>query len=156
MAHALVYSIAVKYDMELLKVLADRKFRNVDCCTAWKCEDFPEIVDTVFETTPDTDQGLRVAVTHICADHIDEALASEKWNAFFEENGAIGLSIFKVDRQKSKAEARMVSDALSEIALQSSSVTSRFYVDETRSLFVLILCCYISVLSSWVFLRYVI
>lgn len=114
MANALVYSIADKYDIERLKVLARSRFRNVDCCTAWHCEEFPNVVAAVFDTTPDTDRELRDTVVHICARHIDEALASETWNDFFRENAAMGVSIFKVARQKSNAEARVLAGALAD------------------------------------------
>lgn len=114
MANALVYSIADKYDIERLKALAKRRFRNVDCYAAWHCEDFPKVVATVFDTTPDTDRELRDTVIHICARHIDEALACETWNEFFEDNCTIALSIFKVARQQSKAEARVLAVALAD------------------------------------------
>lgn len=114
MANALVYSIADKYDIDRLKAFARSRFNDGGCCEMWNCENFREVVTTVFDTTPDSDQGLRSDVVESCADHIDKALTSEMWNEFFAENGAIALEVFKFARQNSNAEIAMLLKALAE------------------------------------------
>ena len=102
MSHVRVYALAEKYDIEGLKRLAAV---NVDeIADGHMCEDFPAIVAAVFETTPSSDHGLRDVVSRICANHIDEVLASETWKETLATNGEIGLAIFKLARQKSVAE----------------------------------------------------
>ena len=95
MANTRVYAIAEKYDIGPLKWLASDKFREVGYCDAWKCENFSNVVLEVFNSTPDWDVLLRGVVSHICARHVDDLLASERWKQLLVENGAIGLSILK-------------------------------------------------------------
>ena len=99
-AVALVYSIADKYDIKDLKVLAKAEFELL-APTVWSCQDYPNIVAQIFDTTPDTDMGLRDAVGLVCAEHIDEVLASETWGELLSDNGTIGWVILKCVRQRS-------------------------------------------------------
>ena len=100
MAHTLVYSIADKYDIKGLKVLAKAKFEYL-ARVAWSCGDYLAVVAQVFDTTPDTDMGLRDIVGLECAEHIDELLASEAWGELLSNNGTIGRVILKIVRQRS-------------------------------------------------------
>ena len=127
MVDTLVYSLADKYDIKGLKVLARFNFRRVDCCTAWQCEDFLNIVRAVLNTTPDNDSGLRDMVSCICARHIDEVLADETWNDFLADNGALGLSIFKVARQYSIAEAQDLKGDLRNLRIEHRCLTRCSY-----------------------------
>ena len=100
MANTLVYSIADKYDIEPLKLLAEDKFLNAvfQSFPPLICKDFQDIVATVFSTTPDTDKGLRSIVTDIAARDMgmDTILKSKAWKEVLESNGAIGRAIFKI------------------------------------------------------------
>ena len=97
MADTLVYSIADKYDIDWLKEIAKAKF-EVRARKAWSCKDYPTVVARVFDTTPDTDMGLRDIVGVACAEHIDEILVSETWGELLSNNGTIGLVILKFVR----------------------------------------------------------
>ena len=110
-ANALVYSIADKYEIEDLKALAKVKFETF-AFAAWDCKDFPAIVAQVFDTTPESDLGLRDVVSLICAKHVDEVLTSEVWSDLLTDNGAIGLSILKSARQRSVEEVQKAEDEL--------------------------------------------
>ena len=99
-ANTLVYSIADKYDIEGLKVMAKAKFQGL-ARMAWGCKDYPAVVAKVFDTTPDTDMGLRDIVGLACADHIDEILVSETWGELLSNRGTIGRVILKFVRQRS-------------------------------------------------------
>ncbi len=111
MANTLVYSIADKYDIDNLKVLAKAKFETL-ASAAWDCEEFPAIVASVFDSTPDTDLGLRDIVSNICAARIDELLASETWTELIAKDGAIGVAVFKLAHKSSVAR---IGDAKREI-----------------------------------------
>ena len=115
MANTRVYAIADKYDIGPLKWSASAKFRNVRCCDAWKCENFSNVVLDVFDTTPENDLGLRNIVSHYCARHIDDVLASKSWNEFLKVNGAIGLSIFKVVRERGVAKCKELEEELKDV-----------------------------------------
>ncbi|KAM0805976.1 hypothetical protein BDR22DRAFT_884382 [Usnea florida] len=99
-ADTLVYSIADKYDTKGLKVLAKAKFKDL-AHMAWSCQDYPALVAKIFDTTPDTDMGLRDVVGLVCADHIDEILVSETWGELLSNKGTIGCVILKFVRQRS-------------------------------------------------------
>ena len=98
MLHALVYSLADKYDIQGLKRLAQVNFD--DEADDGMCKDFAAIVATVFETTYSNDKGLRGVVCRICADNIDEVLASETWSDLFANNGEICYAIIKLAYQR--------------------------------------------------------
>ena len=103
MTHVAVYALADKYDIEGLKRLAEVKVDEV--ADGNMCDGFPAIVAAVFDTTPSSDRGLRDVVSRICADHIDAILADKTWNETLATNGEIGLSVFRVAREKSVVEA---------------------------------------------------
>lgn len=97
MANTLLYSIADKYDLQGLKSLAKSQFEN-SARAAWGCGEFPAIVAKIFDSTPDTDLGLRDVVSHICAEHIDHVLLSDTWTDLLADNGAIGVAVFTFAR----------------------------------------------------------
>ena len=122
MANTLVYALAEKYDIGRLKEFACAKFRNVHVYDAWKSKDFAKVVLEIFESTPERDLGLRGVVSNICASHIDDILASESWNRLLVENGAIGLSIFKVVLEMGKANYEVVEKELNDVTNELFSV----------------------------------
>lgn len=125
-ATTLVYSIADKYDIELLKALAKDKFELV-ASAACNCEEFAAVAAKVFNTTPDTDKGLRDIVSRICAENIDTILACKTWNDVLTDNGAMGLAIFKVARRDFRAEVYTVekNDMACSTCILSRSTSSR-------------------------------
>lgn len=99
MQDTLVYSLANKYDMRGLGHLAEISFRETADQQLWTIEDdFPAIAAMVFGTTPDTDRGLRDAVSQICAERIDTVLGSDAWTEILAGNGALSLAILRVAR----------------------------------------------------------
>ena len=84
MLNVLVYSLADKYDIEPLKILAEFKF--YDIADRKMGEDFPAVVTAVFEATRSSDIGLRSLVCSICTCHLDEILTSEVWNEVLASN----------------------------------------------------------------------
>ena len=101
MANCLVIAIAEKYEIEVLKTLANTKFQKVvDYCTTWESDNFFNVVLGIFNTTPDRFLDLKSAMISICARHMDEILASEAWNRLLAENSAIGLAFLKVAYQR--------------------------------------------------------
>ena len=66
--HVKVYALGDKYDVPSLKTTALRKFDKLSS-SAWKNAEFPRVVEMVFESTPDSDMGLRNIVTDIIFRH---------------------------------------------------------------------------------------
>lgn len=70
MVHAKVYAIAEKYGIAGLKALARRKFiTQVD--EHWSDGSFPAAIEEVYESTVDTDRGLRDVVIQTFRSHPD-------------------------------------------------------------------------------------
>jgi hypothetical protein len=76
-----VYAIAEKYDIPALKTLARERFSKW-AKNNWSHKDFPILVREVFESTPDTDRGLRDIVSQLCAKHV---------KSFVQENGGLDV-----------------------------------------------------------------
>jgi hypothetical protein len=59
--HAKVYAIAEKYGIQALKSLAKKKFA-IQMAYHWESAEFPEAIQEAYETTVDSDRGLRDVV----------------------------------------------------------------------------------------------
>jgi len=85
-----VYAIAEKYGIPLLKELAKERF-----CTwtesNWAHEDFPDIVREVFQSTPESDQGLRDIVVQVVAKHANRLTEKAEFRDAIQECGDLGL-----------------------------------------------------------------
>ena len=76
-----VYAMAEKYDVPMLKGLAKDKFEDLAMDTSIY-QNFTEIIRTVYETTPDNDDGLRSAVTGVCTANVPDFLRIAGHNGF--------------------------------------------------------------------------
>lgn len=68
MIDVLMYAIADKYDMPGLKRLALLKFTAL-VNASWRTAAFPTAIKAIYETTPDSDRGLRDVVIKKSAEH---------------------------------------------------------------------------------------
>ncbi len=90
-----VYAIADKYCIPNLKELAISKFRSL-AYSVWPHYDFPAIVISAYDSTPDNDEELRDTVATICARHIDDVLQDKSSSALKMKNiGIIGFDMLK-------------------------------------------------------------
>ena len=77
-----VYSIADKYDIPALQVLAKEKFEKaVRVC--WDMADFPDAIAQVYDSTPG--QELRKGIESMVCIHIDELLSKLRFRNVLEE-----------------------------------------------------------------------
>lgn len=60
--HASVYGIAEKYEITPLKVLAKQKFENM-IKGQWDDPSLPDAIEIIYNTTHNTDRGLRTILT---------------------------------------------------------------------------------------------
>lgn len=74
--HAKVYAIAEKYGIAGLKSLARRKF-SFQIALHFGCPEFPEACQEAYETTVDSDRGLRDLVIQTFRAHPDLALRKD-------------------------------------------------------------------------------
>ncbi|KAI9821441.1 MAG: hypothetical protein M1826_000677 [Phylliscum demangeonii] len=89
--NVLVYAMADKYDVPLLKVLAREKF-TARAEAGWPPAGLTSILRLVYETTPDHDRGLRMVVGDLCARHLRHLLPAQDFG-----HSLRGLRSFSVD-----------------------------------------------------------
>lgn len=119
-----VYAIADKYDIPTLKKLAEIKFRNL-AYSLWPHHDFPAVVKSAYESTPDNDEGLRGVVASICADHVEDMLVLGDPSAFEMGNiGQLGFDILNIVNENSKKSHEQISSALAIAELQLRDKTA--------------------------------
>lgn len=87
-----VYAIADKYGMPSLKELAKERFCNW-AEGNWTHEDFSDIVREIFQSTPNSDRGLRDVVVRIVATHVDNLTQKDEFRHLLEEIGDLGLGV---------------------------------------------------------------
>ncbi|KAK0645277.1 hypothetical protein DIS24_g8033 [Lasiodiplodia hormozganensis] len=85
--HVHMYAVGEIYDIPSLKALAARNFdRDVDHAFPR----FPAAVRAIYETTPDSDRGLRDRALRVCAAHAAELLANPAFEDVMDQLGVFG------------------------------------------------------------------
>jgi hypothetical protein len=74
--NVIVYAIAEKYDIFELKELAKTKFLN-QADTLMSSNDYPEVIRTIYKSTPSTDRGLRDIVSRVCVTQVRELMENQ-------------------------------------------------------------------------------
>ena len=95
MNNVLVYALAEKYNMPALKELAATKF--VGCEGPVGFAQYQELVNVIFESTPDTDIGLRNVVILDCVNSqfIEKVLEEEGLAPAIRDHGRLGLGMLR-------------------------------------------------------------
>ena len=111
-----VYALADKYNIPALKELAKTKFQT--CITAREIETtrFAEIVDSIFNSTHETDPGLRDIITSSVADTSTpaEILGEGPLASAIRDHSTFGLGLLRevvkkhISEQKKQRDGRMV------------------------------------------------
>jgi hypothetical protein len=94
--HTRVYALAEKYDIPALKELARRKFEMAMACD-YDSPELPEAIEEVYDSTLDTDRGLRDIVLQLLASHPQLATTPDV-HAVIKETPALAYDLFKVER----------------------------------------------------------
>ncbi|KAL8748532.1 MAG: hypothetical protein Q9184_007236 [Pyrenodesmia sp. 2 TL-2023] len=82
--NVLIYALADKYDISLLKDLAKDKF-SARSTLKWDDESLLTVLELVYNTTPSSDQGLRKIISEICSTHINDSFGNLLSNGRFKE-----------------------------------------------------------------------
>lgn len=94
--HAKIYAIAEKYFVAGLKELAMEKFKAA-CTSSWDDAAFPVAVNIVYQTTPESDLGLRGVVLDTITSRLSLIGKPEIQVLLAEGNGlALGVLLKKV------------------------------------------------------------
>ena len=118
-----VYAIADKYDIPPLKLLAQTKFETL-AVAIWPHYDFPAVVKAVFESTLDSDQGLRSIVTKVCADHIGDLLLFKGPSALeMRDLPRLGFDLLSIVKNRHDDDYERLSsiNAVAEVELHNKS-----------------------------------
>ncbi|KAL8992659.1 MAG: hypothetical protein Q9169_006930 [Polycauliona sp. 2 TL-2023] len=93
--NALVYALADKYDVFLLKDLAHAKFQ-VRAADEWATSDIASVLQTVYNTTPATDRGLRTIMLQVCLRYMDDLIVDESFRELSQADAALCFDVLSV------------------------------------------------------------
>ena len=103
-----VYALAEKYNIPALKDLAKTKF--IKGQGTHKCVHYREVITAIFESTPDTDSGLRNIAIRKCSNamNVEKCLEEEVLAPVIRDHGSLGLGMLRevVMRHKSELETQ--------------------------------------------------
>ncbi|KAL8920629.1 MAG: hypothetical protein Q9208_006111 [Pyrenodesmia sp. 3 TL-2023] len=109
--NVLVYALAEKYDIPLLKALAKEKFM---ACSAfdWDEETLYTMLELVYSTTPTSDRGLRNIISDICSTHINSSsgnlLSIERFKEIVRNDGTLAFDVLvRIHQTKRSADAKV-------------------------------------------------
>ncbi|KAF2203662.1 hypothetical protein GQ43DRAFT_252006 [Delitschia confertaspora ATCC 74209] len=94
--HAKVYAIAEKYGIAGLKALSRKKFAH-QVGLHHNSMEFPEACQEAYETTVDSDRGLRDVIIQIFRSHPDLTQRKEM-DAVLRETPGLAFELYKMDR----------------------------------------------------------
>lgn len=92
--NVMVYTIAEKYDIFELKELAKAKFLS-QADTLLSSHEFPEVVKTIYKSTPSKDRGLRDIVSQVCVKQVRELMEDEAFKGIISDVGDFGIDILR-------------------------------------------------------------
>ena len=91
-----VYAIAEKYGIPELKELAKTKFETLAYSDHIDCSQLGVgTIHAVFESTPDTDTGLRDIILDICAANVKSVVVEGAFDSVVKEHGDLGLGVLR-------------------------------------------------------------
>lgn len=133
MNNARVYALADKYAIPALMKLARDKFETWSHSVLEGLYN-PDVIDLVFESTPDTDTGLRNIVIEICAGKVDSVLLDRDVCNEIEKHGDLGLGMLRkvIEQYDNKlCAANHCADVWRDWALNRKGKMGFLSIDET-------------------------
>lgn len=94
--HTQVYALGEKYDIPSLKQLARQKFEMAAACY-YDAAELAEAIDMVYQSTIDTDRGLRDVVVQLFRMHPQLAQTQDMY-AVIKDTPGLALDLWKVER----------------------------------------------------------
>lgn len=94
--HTQVYALGEKYDIPSLKQLARQKFEMAAACY-YDAAELAEAIEVVYQSTIDTDRGLRDVVVQLFTMHPQLAHTQDMYAAIKDTPG-LALDLWKVER----------------------------------------------------------
>lgn len=94
--HTRVYALAEKYDIPSLKPLAKKKFETAMACY-YDSPEFANAIEEVYDSTVDSDRGLRDIVLQAFRMHPQLANTQDVYNVI-KNTPALAFELFKLER----------------------------------------------------------
>ena len=127
-----VYALADKYNIPTLKELAKIKFMTCMTVRGVKITRFPKIVDSIFNSTHETDRGLRDIIISMAANISTlEMLGEGPLASAIRDHSTFGLGLLQEvvkKHEKQKQDARMKRTELRRAALSLYLDSQRIYL----------------------------
>lgn len=92
--HANLYAIAEQYNIATLKPSSLTKYTSC-VTTGWNHVSFTPSLKLIYETTPESDKGLRKVAVQAAAEHIDVLLNKGDFLDFLRENSDMATDILQ-------------------------------------------------------------
>ncbi|KAL9593124.1 MAG: hypothetical protein Q9219_007669 [cf. Caloplaca sp. 3 TL-2023] len=93
--NVLICALADKYDVQPLKTLSQRKFRE-QSLDEWEEDDIVTILTEVYATTSATDRGLRDMMLNVCTRYIDRLMESSAFHRMLCDNATLAFEVVKM------------------------------------------------------------
>lgn len=99
--NALVYALADKYNIFLLKDLAQTKF-EVRAADEWAAEDIISILPKVYTTTPDSDRGLRQIMQDVCLRSMEHLMCHKNFRTMLKGDASMCFDVLDAVQMRSE------------------------------------------------------
>ncbi|KAI4233111.1 MAG: hypothetical protein L6R40_007176 [Gallowayella cf. fulva] len=86
--NVLVYALADKYYIQLLKELSRDKF-EIRAADEWGVEEIVAVLPRIYTTTPASDRGLRDVIITVCLPHMDQLMEDENFRDIMHGDAAM-------------------------------------------------------------------
>lgn len=90
--HVQTYAIGEIYGVIGIKNLAKRRFEKL-AWASWECSTFPVAIQAIYNTTMESDRGLRDVAVEVATTHIGKLLEMDGYRAMMDEVGPFGKEI---------------------------------------------------------------
>lgn len=99
--NVLVYALADKYNLFLLKYLAQTKF-EVRAADEWAAEDIISILPKVYTTTPDSDRGLRRIMLDVCLRSMEHLMCHKNFRTMLKGDASMCFDVLDAVQMRSE------------------------------------------------------
>lgn len=100
--NVLVYALADKYDIDLLKELAHTKFQ-IRTADEWAVSEIVNVLQNVYTTTPTTDRRLRTVMLQVCLRYMEDLMQDETFRQLLHGDASLCFDVLsEVQRQNSE------------------------------------------------------
>jgi speckle-type POZ protein len=92
--HAQVYGLADKYIIPSLKNCSMSKF-GMAISSGWQLDDFPSAIVEVYDSTPDTDRGLRDVIVEVATQNVKKLIKNSLFDDALREKPTFAADMVK-------------------------------------------------------------